>query len=303
MRVAGGNDRLAELFAQRDDPAVEIAQPLVVRDLALGDQEAVVADRLDLEVIVERGDALDLVLRLPVQHGAEQLARLARRADDEAVAVLLQHGLRDAGIAAVILQIAHRDETIQVLQPDEVFDQDNLMVGAQIQRVGARLHDLVDAPEVGNALVHQLLGHLEVDHRQHLRVVAGAVMVEVAEAVMLGEDVQLVLLEVGVGKAGERDRVEIGIGERDLQLLGGGADETRIEVGIVRDQHPVARKFEKSGDGFINRRRVGHHLVGDAGQLGDLFRDGHPGVDKGVEAVQHLALADAHRADLGDAAV
>ena len=122
MRVAGGDDRLAELFAQRDNLAIEVTQPFIVRNLALGNQEAVVADRLNLQVVVKRGDALDFVLRQPVQHRTEQLARLAGRADNQAVAVLLQHGLRDAGIAAVILQIAHRDEAIQVLQPDEVFD-------------------------------------------------------------------------------------------------------------------------------------------------------------------------------------
>ena len=71
----------------------------------------------------------------------------------------------------------------------------------------------------------------------------------------------------------------------------------------MRDQHAVACKFEKGGDRRVDLRRVRNHLVGDAGQLRDLFGDGHLGVDEGVEAVQHLALTDAHRADLGDAAV
>ena len=177
------------------------------------------------------------------------------------------------------------------------------MISAQLQRVGVLAHGAVDAPEVGDALTHQLFGHLEVNHRQHLRVVAGAVMIEVAELVVFGERVELVLLQFGIGEARERDRIKIGIFERNLQLLGSGADKARIEVCVVRNQEAVARKLQKRRDSLVDFRRVGDHFVGDAGQLGNLFGNRRLGIDKGIEAVEHLVAADAYRADFSNAAV
>ena len=88
MHVAGGDDGLAELLAEPDDGAVEAAQLLLILGKTLVEHEAVVADGLDLEEVIERRDALELRPALVVQDGLEQLARLAGRADDEPLAPL-----------------------------------------------------------------------------------------------------------------------------------------------------------------------------------------------------------------------
>ena len=75
--VAGGADGLAQLFAELDDRAVEAAQLLLAFGHAFFQHEAVVADGLDLEEIVERGDALQLRPAFVRDDGLEQLARLA----------------------------------------------------------------------------------------------------------------------------------------------------------------------------------------------------------------------------------
>ena len=50
------------------------------------------------------------------------------------------------------------------------------------------------------------------------------------------------------------------------------------------------------------RGRGHHHRLGDAGEHGDLGRDGHARVDERLERAEALAAADLDRADLGDRA-
>ena len=46
---------------------------------------------------------------------------------------------------------------------------------------------------------------------------------------------------------------------------------------------------------------VDDHRVGDAGEHADERADLLAGIDEGLELAEHLAAADLHRADLGDA--
>lgn len=75
--VAGGADGLSQLLAQPDDGAVKLPQFLLRLDIAVAQHEHIVADGLDLQIVVERGDALQLRPVLVVRHSPEQLARLA----------------------------------------------------------------------------------------------------------------------------------------------------------------------------------------------------------------------------------
>ena len=95
MHVAGGDDGLPQLLAEPDNGAVIVAQLLLAPDRALAQHEAIIADGLDLKVIVEGGDALELVPVLMVRDRAEQLARLAGRADDQPLAVRDQLAFRN----------------------------------------------------------------------------------------------------------------------------------------------------------------------------------------------------------------
>ena len=114
VRVAGGNAGFAGLFRQRDDLSVQFFEPRVVLDLALRDEEAVVRDRLDLEIVVERGDLVERFALQPVEHGAEDLAGFARRTDDQPLAVVLDQALRHPGDFPEIVEITVRDQLIQI---------------------------------------------------------------------------------------------------------------------------------------------------------------------------------------------
>ena len=105
MHIAGGDDPLAQLLAKPDDGAIEVAQLLLAPGRTLAQHEAIVADGLDLEIIVEGRDALELLPVLVVRDRTEQLARLAGRADDKSLAVRDQLALRDDGHALEILEV------------------------------------------------------------------------------------------------------------------------------------------------------------------------------------------------------
>ena len=105
MHIAGGDDPLAQLLAEPDDGAIEVAQLLLAPGRALAQHEAIVADGLDLEIIVEGRDALELLPILVIRDRTEQLARLAGRADDKSLAVRDQLALRDDGHALEILEV------------------------------------------------------------------------------------------------------------------------------------------------------------------------------------------------------
>ena len=105
MHIAGGDDPLAQLLAKPDDGAIEVAQLLLTPGRTLAQHEAIVADGLDLEIIVEGRDALQLRPVLAVRHRPEQLARLAGRADDKPLAVRDQLALRDDGHTLEILEV------------------------------------------------------------------------------------------------------------------------------------------------------------------------------------------------------
>ena len=80
------------------------------------------------------------------------------------------------------------------------------------------------------------------------------------------------------------------------------AQKRRVKIRVVRDQDGVcAAEREKCRQRRRLVRGILYHLVGDAGQLRDLFGDRPLGVDKRVEAVGDLAVSDAHGADLRDA--
>ena len=67
------------------------------------------------------------------------------------------------------------------------------------------------------------------------------------------------------------------------------------------DERKIANKVQKRAHGLRLARRAVHVAVGDAGELHDLRRDGHAGIDERLKALRHDAIFHAHRADLGDA--
>ena len=297
MHVARRHDGLAELLAELHDAAVEVAQGFLAAHGTVVEQEVVIGQRHDLEIVVKRRDASELRVALAAQHRLEHLARLAGRADDEALAVFHKQALGDGGIALEILQIRPGNDLVEVFQAGLVFHQNGDVVRAALL-LQAAAHEVVEvadrlcAPgrEHGQELVH--------DARHDHRIVARAVVVEVRQAQAVRDLVELVVLEIRQQVLREHQRVEIHRFERDARPAAGRAHEAGIKVGIVRDDRPPARKVEKLAHGLRLVGRIGHIGIRDAGQARDLGRDGHVWVDERVKLRLDLAAGEEHRADL-----
>ncbi len=108
---------------------------------------------------------------------------------------------------------------------------------------------------------------------------------------MLVDGPLLVVVQARVHGLRHGQGVDIGRLKLNAAALGGGSQEADIErMGIVGHQDAAIREPEKGFQRFLLPGGISHHLVGDAGQLGDLGGDGLAGLDKGVELLHHFAV-------------
>ena len=181
MDVARRDDWLFELFAELYDRAVKRVQLLDVADGARAHEEEVVAVGLDFEVIVKARDVQKLVPGFAVEYGAVELAGLAGAADQKALAVAHEFRLRDARLLIKILEMRLRNELVQIFEPCIVLDEDNLVVHLHLFRVAAGEARVDVGDGFGPRILAQALEQLDKNEREHLGVVAGAVVVKIAE--------------------------------------------------------------------------------------------------------------------------
>ena len=301
VHVARRDDRLVQPLAEPHDRAVVL---LELRDVALAvaHHEHVVAERLDLEVIVVSGDLHQLFKRLVPRHRPEQLARLAGRAEDQALTVLVEHAFRRAGALIEVIEVSVGNQLVQVLQADEVLHEDDLVVRRQLLRVAARERRVDVVHALRAEVVAQPLDQIEEDLAEHRRIIRGAVVVERLELQVFRDRVELAVLDVLEHRAAHGDRIDVDVREFHVVPAAGRAQERGVEARVVRDEdRALPAEFKERAHGLFLFRRAPHHFVGDAGQLGDLLRNRLFGVDERVEALGDLAAVDAHRADFGDA--
>ena len=167
--VAGRDERLAELLGDLGDLEVDRNEVLIRLDggvLVAALEEVVVVDGLDLEVVVERGDLHELLVRALLLDGADELAGLAGGADEQAAPILLDDVFRQARLAVEVAQMRERDELIEVAQAVGILGEHDDVIGALLQVVlldEVALH-AVDDLEVALAATQGLGGVREGLH-------------------------------------------------------------------------------------------------------------------------------------------
>ena len=177
------------------------------------------------------------------------------------------------------------------------------MIGGKLQGIGLGTHLIVEILKACHVAFLHFIYHTEQDIRQHLRVIASSVVIKLSQLIVLGEGIQLVILQLGIDEAGKCQCIHVGIGKGQFGKPRKMANKADIKGGIVRYQHIVTRKVKKGAKCLGIKGRVGNHVVGNTRQLDDLLGDGHLGVDKGIKAVNDLARTDLHSTDLGDLTV
>ena len=299
--VGGGHHGFSHGAAKVQDAAVEVLQHIHRGHAALVHEKAVVGQRLDLKIIVEGRDLAKLCVALAAHHRAVKLAHAAGRAHQDSLPVLLQQAFGDPRGLVEILEIRLGDHLIEVLQPLAVENQKDHVVGLfHIAAFEAVVNgfDVVEGfgplgPKLGKELVHDA-GH---DHR----VVRSPVMVELREVQAVRDDIQLEALQIRKQRLAQGQGVqEDGVKVQAL-ALGRGTHKAGIEVGVVGDQGPVPGIVQESLHGFLLAGSVGHVLIPDARELGDVRGDRLAGIHEGIKRREDLAPPEDDRADLGHA--
>ena len=149
-----------------------------------------------------------------------------------------------------------------------------------------------------------ILDEMLIDLRQYPCVVAGPVMVEGRQLQMVGHRVQLVIFQPRIKGSADGHRIHGGKGVGQAAAPRRRPDKGGVKGGVVGHQHTaIPAKGVKRLQRFLFPRRIPDHIVVDAGQLGDLWRNRPPWIDKGVELLQNLAVFHPYRADFGQPVV
>ena len=305
MGVARGDNGLVQVLAQLDDGAVEVFDGFHGIHLTVAHHKLVVAQRLHFQKIVIFGNAQQLFIGLPRHNGAVQLARLARRAEQQPLAVLVQQTAGYARLFEEILRVRRADDAVQIFQPHLILHQNNKVVVFLFQHLFVAAQTRVDVLDRVDVLFFQIRQHHLKDARQRHGIVHGAVVVERRNFQVLVDGIQLIVAQPRKQRLPHGQRVNVGVlVKADARALPCLADKQHIKaVGVVRHQNVVAAEFLEGADGFVRRGGVRHHGIVDARQLHHARRDGLAGVDEGAEFLflVDLAVFDKHRADFRQA--
>ena len=195
--------RLIERLAQCQNSAVELPQLLLTLYDPLAEHVHIIADRLDLQIIVPRGDTHQLIPALAVHDGPEQLARLTGGADNKPLPVFVDEALRHDGKPLKMLQMSQRDKLIEIAQTGLVLCQHDKVVGAASLSAAAactgtqRAHGGVDLLECFDAHIVQIAveWHQHISHRG--RIIRSAMVVEGGQIQILRHHVKLIFAQLG----------------------------------------------------------------------------------------------------------
>ena len=164
---------------------------------------------------------------------------------------------------------------------------------------------MLQRQQLAHARDAALGGPLE-EHAQDLRRDAGiaeaAVAVVAGEPERRGDGVERATPLLRQQPACETDGAEGGTRERPPGDRAMRRIQMRdVEAGVVGDQHGVACELEEPRQHLGDRRRGGHHRVGDPRERRDERLDRTAGIHQRAERVEQAPVDHAHGADLDDA--
>jgi hypothetical protein len=137
----------------------------------------------------------------------------------------------------------------------------------------------------------------EIELARHVRVVQGAMGIAGLKAELSRQGTQRVLAGVWDKDAGQFEGVDAGVGgEHPVP-----PHEAQVEHDIVADHDAVADHSLRLAQRIPQRDAFAlDHLVGDAGQFGDLGRDVAQWVNEAAPLVQCFVAAEADNTDFDD---
>ena len=113
--VACSHDRLVQVLAQLYDGAVEVLDRLDRIHLPVAHHKFIVAEGLDLKIIVIIGDAQQLLIGLARHDCPVKLTCFTGRGEQQSLPVLVQQAARHARLFEEILGVGGADDAVEVL--------------------------------------------------------------------------------------------------------------------------------------------------------------------------------------------
>ena len=121
------------------------------------------------------------------------------------------------------------------------------------------------------------------------------------KAVAFDQAVQVVTVEFRIERPGKLD----GTQHRRAEFQPGAAEfvleKTVVETCVVGDEQAPVQALQGLGGNRLEGRRVGDHLIADAGELLDEGRDARAGIDQLLPFAHLTVRIDLDNPDLGDA--
>ena len=114
MGITSSDDGLIIFLTQCHDLAIELAEAFIVCNGAFRHKETVIANGLNLEIIIKFHDLLDLGSGFIFDDRAHQFPCLTRGTHDQPLAVLFQFRLGNSGKASIIIEVAVRNQFVKI---------------------------------------------------------------------------------------------------------------------------------------------------------------------------------------------
>ena len=256
MYVTGCHTGLAQLVCQRQDGAVVIPQLLLILCRTIGNEEFVVANRLDFQIIIKIRNTQQFFPGGPAQHGGKQLARFTGGTENQAFPVANQLAPGHNRFFIKIFQVGIGNQLVEIFQANLIFCQNNEMIPAEIfQAAGLGLQTRQQRVDVGNLLrmqfLPQLVQQLDENTSQYCRIFTGSVVVKGSYLECLCHAVQPVAFHIREQDFGHFHGINGSEVPLDAKALTAFVDKRHVKARIMCHQRQIPGKIQKS------RQRLG----------------------------------------------
>ena len=140
---------------------------------------------------------------------------------------------------------------------------------------------------------------MQVDLRQHGGIVGSPVVLE-GQPQIFCYDIQFVPLQVGQQHPRHFHGIDAAKFFFDAELFASRPQEGDVKISVVGAQGPIPHKIEKGLHRLLLAGGIPHHIIGDAGEFGDLIGHRPRGLHIGVKAFFLLAARYQDGGDLND---
>ena len=239
-----------------------------------------------------------------MHHFGKQLARLAGRAENQALSVTNQLTARHNRLFIEIFQVGIGNQLVQIFESHLIFCQNNKVIPAQIfQAAGLGFESCQQRVDVGNFGRVQFFLHLfqqlDVNSAQNCRVLTRSVVVERANLEFFRHDIQLVPFHVRKQNFAHFHGINGSKFPFDAQPFAGTMDKRHIKARIVRDERQISRELQELRQRLGKLRRILDGFIRNARQLRDVRRNRLVRIDIGLKFFQHFAIAHLYCRNFG----